>query len=43
MSCYFFSIKAAKNDVKRFISDPKALYIWSKEYFTDLLSHLKIK
>ena len=32
-----------KADIKRFISDPKKLDIWSEKYFLDLLKHLKIE
>ena len=32
-----------KADIKRFISDPKKLDIWSEKYFLDLLRHLKIE
>ena len=31
----------AKSDIERFISSPDKLNIWSKQYFKDLVSHLK--
>nr|WP_287423665.1 nucleotidyl transferase AbiEii/AbiGii toxin family protein [Candidatus Brachybacter algidus] len=31
----------AKSDIERFISSPDSLKIWSKQYFKDLVSHLK--
>ena len=31
----------AKSDIERFISSPDALNIWSKQYFKDLVSHIK--
>ena len=37
------NLEIAKNDAKRFIADQKALDIWSKNYFKDLIQHLKIK
>ena len=37
------NVEIAKNDAKRFIADQKALDIWSKNYFKDLIQHLKIK
>ncbi|WP_332021170.1 nucleotidyl transferase AbiEii/AbiGii toxin family protein [Kaistella sp.] len=37
------NLETAKNDAKRFISDPNVLDIWSKDYFKDLIGHLKIK
>lgn len=36
------NLETAKNDAKRFISDPKTLDIWSKDYFKDLMKHMKI-
>jgi hypothetical protein len=30
------------NDIRRFIKDPKVLYIWSPQYFHDLVSKLKV-
>ena len=37
------NLEIAKNDAKKFIADQKALDIWSKNYFKDLIQHLKIK
>ena len=31
----------AKSDIERFISSPDSLNIWSKQYFKDLVSHIK--
>jgi len=31
----------AKNDVRTFLNDPKVLDIWSREFFLDLIVHLK--
>ncbi|MCB4234560.1 hypothetical protein LDL59_04065 [Kaistella anthropi] len=36
------NLETAKNDAKRFISDPKTLDIWSKDYFKDLIKYMKI-
>lgn len=36
------NLETAKNDAKRFISDPKTLDIWSKDYFKDLIEYMKI-
>lgn len=36
------NLETAKNDAKRFISDPKTLDIWSKDYFKDLMKYMKI-
>ena len=36
------NLETAKNDAKRFISDPKTLDIWSKNYFKDLIKYMKI-
>lgn len=36
------NLETAKNDAKRFISDPKTLDIWSKDYFKDLITYMKI-
>ena len=36
------NLGTAKNDAKRFISDPKTLDIWSKDYFKDLIKYMKI-
>ena len=36
-------IKAAKEDVVRFISDSKELDIWSKEFFNMLIEQMKFK
>lgn len=35
------SIDQVKDDITRFIQDPRELDIWSPKYFTDLISHLK--
>ncbi|HBR12574.1 MAG TPA: hypothetical protein DD740_10355 [Chryseobacterium sp.] len=37
------NFEIAKKDVERFISNPKVLDIWSKQYFLDLVTLLKIK
>lgn len=37
------NLETAKNDAKRFISDPKTLDIWTKNYFKDLIKNLNIK
>lgn len=37
------NFEIAKKDVERFISNPKVLDIWSKQYFLDLVTMLKIK
>ena len=34
--------RRVKADISRFVPDPKALDIWSPQYFHDLVSHLKI-
>lgn len=36
------NLETAKNDAKRFISNPKTLDIWSKDYFKDLIKYMKI-
>ena len=36
------NFEMAKEDVKRFIANPEPLSIWSKDYFQDLVQHLKI-
>lgn len=36
------NFETAKEDVKRFIANPESLSIWSKDYFQDLVQHLKI-
>jgi len=35
------NLNDAKSDIERFISSPDALNIWSKQYFKDLVSHIK--
>jgi len=35
------NLEDAKSDIERFISSPDALNIWSKQYFKDLVSHIK--
>lgn len=37
------NLEIAKNDAKRFISNPKELEIWSQAYFKDLVKHLNVK
>ncbi len=37
------NFEIAKNDVSRFIPDPKVLDIWSENYFKDLAGLLKVK
>jgi hypothetical protein len=37
------SIEVAKEDILRFISNPKVLDIWSKDYFLMLIKKLKIQ
>jgi len=36
------NFEMAKEDVKRFIANPEPLSIWSKDYFQDLVQHLRI-
>ena len=33
----------AKNDVRKFLKDPKTVDIWSNNYFLDLIQHLQFK
>ncbi len=35
------SFDSIKEDAARFISDSSVIYIWNKQYFTDLVKHLK--
>lgn len=35
------NLEDAKSDIERFIFSPDALNIWSKQYFKDLVSHIK--
>lgn len=37
------SIERIKADISRFIPDPSSLKIWSRDYFKDLITHLKIQ
>lgn len=37
------NFEIAKEDVKRFLANSETISIWSKNYFTDLVKHLKIK
>ena len=36
------SMEAVREDVVRFIADEKKLALWSKQYFMDLVAHLRI-
>ena len=37
------SMERIKADISRFIPDPSSLKIWSRDYFKDLITHLKIQ
>ncbi|QEK50318.1 hypothetical protein FYC62_00535 [Pedobacter aquae] len=36
------SMERVKADIKRFISNPNVLNIWSTPYFNDLIAHLQV-
>jgi predicted nucleotidyltransferase component of viral defense system len=36
------SMERVKDDIKRFISNPNVLNIWSTKYFNDLITHLQV-
>jgi hypothetical protein len=37
------NVQAAKEDIRRFIRDPKELDVWSQDFFLSLLPRLRFK
>lgn len=36
------SMERVNSDIKRFISNPNVLNIWSTQYFNDLIAHFQV-